>query len=204
MSNADQIRGRFIYNKSDTLDTNANLPVFWTNLPQRFYMVNVGYYHAFAPKLANELRLGCNRFRQLCTTANDTFPGLDKFPNLTFDNDLGLQLGPDSNAMYIKSGLGAYANGGRNTIPTPGINNFDISLAKIFKITEGKSVEFRADMVNAFNHPQYTSGLVNSVKLTTQSITRVFLLAGNSNFQKWSENFSINPRSIQMALRFKF
>jgi hypothetical protein len=113
-------------------------------------------------------------------------------------------LAVNPNAMYIKAGLGAYANGGRNTIPTPGISNFDISFAKVFKVTEGKSIEFRADMANAFNHPQYTTGVLSSVKLTTQSTTRVFLLANNSNFQKWNQNFSSNPRNIQMALRFKF
>ncbi len=107
-------------------------------------------------------------------------------------------------AMYIKAGSGAYANGGRNTIPTPGINNFDMSFAKIFKISEAKSIEFRTDMANAFDHPQFTTGYINSVRLSSQTTTRSFLVVSGSQFQKWDQNFSSCPRSIQMALRFKF
>ncbi len=113
-------------------------------------------------------------------------------------------LANNPNAMYVTAGAGAYGNAGRNTVQTPGINNFDISLAKKFKITEGKGIEFRADMANAFNHPQYTTGYISSVRLTTQTTTRVFLLPGNSEFQKWDQNFPSNPRNIQLALRFTF
>jgi hypothetical protein len=86
----------------------------------------------------------------------------------------------------------------------PGINNFDISLAKKFKVTEGKRLEFRADFANAFNHPQYTAGLVNSVRLTSQTTNRTFLLPTSAQFQQWSQNFPSNARSIQMAVKFTF
>jgi len=98
MSEKDQIRGRFINNRSDSLDNAANLPAFWTTLPQRFYLVSLADYHTFSPTLTNEFRLAFNRFSQFYTLPNATFPGLDAFPNLQFDNDLGLQLGPDGNA----------------------------------------------------------------------------------------------------------
>ena len=43
-----------------------------------------------------------------------------------------------------------------NTPPTltygPGFENMDLSLFKVFRITEGKSLEFRAEAFNAFNH----------------------------------------------------
>ncbi len=94
----DQVRGRFILNKQDQLDNNANLPAFWPTLPQRFYIATASEYHTFSPSLTNELRIGFNRFSQYYTVGNQTFPGLDQFPNITFDNDLGLQLGPDPNA----------------------------------------------------------------------------------------------------------
>jgi hypothetical protein len=94
----DQIRGRFINNRSDALDNLANLPSFWTTLPQRFYLASISYYHTFTPSLTNELRLAFNRFTQFYTVANDKFPGLDAFPNIQIDNDLGLQIGPDPNA----------------------------------------------------------------------------------------------------------
>ena len=98
VSEKDQVRGRFIWNRSDSLDNNANLPYFWTTLPQRYYLVSLAEYHTFTPNVTNELRLAYNRFSQYFTIGNDKYPGLDAFPNLQFDNDLGLQVGPDPNA----------------------------------------------------------------------------------------------------------
>jgi len=98
LSSRDQIRGRFINNRYDSLDNLANLPVFWTNLPQRFYMASVAHYHTFTPSLTNELRLAFNRFSQFYTVTDAKFPGLDAFPNLQIDNDLGIQIGPDGSA----------------------------------------------------------------------------------------------------------
>jgi hypothetical protein len=44
---------------------------------------------------------------------------------------------------------------GRNSIRGPGINNWDLSVIKRTKITESKSLEFRAEFFNAFNHAQF-------------------------------------------------
>ena len=98
MNDADQVRVRYIMNRSNSLDNNGNLPAFWTTLPQRYYLASISEYHTFAPTVTNELRLAYSRFSQFYTVTNDKFPGLDAFPNLQFDNDLGLQLGPDPNA----------------------------------------------------------------------------------------------------------
>jgi outer membrane receptor protein involved in Fe transport len=113
-------------------------------------------------------------------------------------------LATDPSARYITAGLGALANGGRNTLPTRPINNFDMSLGKRFNITESKSIEFRADASNLFNHPQYTPGYVNSVRLTSQTTTRSFLLPSSSDFQDWSGNFPSNARTMQLVARFVF
>src|SRR5262249_19842777 len=37
VSQNDQLRGRYINNRIDQLDTAASLPTFWVNLPQRFH-----------------------------------------------------------------------------------------------------------------------------------------------------------------------
>ncbi len=110
----------------------------------------------------------------------------------------------DPTARYIKAGLGVYPNAGRNTLLMPGINNFDFSIGKRFNFTERTAIEFRSDFANAFNHPQYTAGYVNSVRLTSQTTNRTFLIPSNPQFASWSENFPSNARSIQFALRFIF
>ncbi len=56
-SERDQIRGRFIYNKSTSFDTSANLPAFWTPLPQRWYLATIPDVHTFSPNLTSETRL---------------------------------------------------------------------------------------------------------------------------------------------------
>jgi hypothetical protein len=94
ISDRDQLRGRFIYNKSSGTDIAAQLPVFYGNIPAISDVFTLGEYHTFSPTVANELRIGFNRFDTQVPVGNFSFPGLDQFPNLQFF-DLGLQLGPD-------------------------------------------------------------------------------------------------------------
>jgi outer membrane receptor protein involved in Fe transport len=51
--------------------------------------------------------------------------------------------------------LFTYGDTPRNYIRGPGINNWDMSFVKTTKITESKSLEFRSEFFNAFNHVQF-------------------------------------------------
>jgi hypothetical protein len=114
-------------------------------------------------------------------------------------------LANNPNARYIRAGQGAFPNGGRNTLQAPGINNFDLSLAKRFNFTESKAVEIRMDAVNAFNHAQFTPGYINSVRLNSNYTTnRNYLLPQNGTFAQWSSIFPSNSRTMQLALRVFF
>lgn len=98
ISNKDQIRGRYIYNSTVGIDNSAALPAFFLPQPNKFHLVTINEYHTFSPTLTNEVRLGYNRFAQVFSAGNFSFPGLDSFPNLQL-NDLGqLQIGPDTSA----------------------------------------------------------------------------------------------------------
>src|SRR6185295_2980521 len=98
-----------------------------------------------------------------------------------------------------------FPNAGRNTLPTRPINNFDMSFAKKFNVREGQTLEFRSDFGNFFNHPQYTPGYVNSVKLNnTYNTTRTFLIPGNLDFAKWDQIFASGARSVALGLRYVF
>ncbi|MCU1238467.1 MAG: Cna domain protein [Candidatus Solibacter sp.] len=102
LSDKDQIRGRIVYNHISFIDTTATLPVFYTTVPQKAYLGTFTEYHTFNPRLTNEFRLGYNRLFQDYPAGNFTFPGLDQFPNLTFD-ELSLQVGPDPNVPQSQS-----------------------------------------------------------------------------------------------------
>ncbi len=96
ISSRDQIRGRYIYDKSVGIDFNAALPVFYQPQPTLNHSVSVSEFHNFSPTVVNEFRIAYRRNNANISAGNFQFPGLDAFPNISFD-DLGLQLGPDPN-----------------------------------------------------------------------------------------------------------
>jgi hypothetical protein len=102
-SSSDQVRLRYVYNRSVTLDHRANLPVFFQVEPTSSYLATISEYHNFTPALTNELRLGFNRYISTTPAGNFKFPGLDSFPNLQFADLGGLQVGPDTVAPQSSS-----------------------------------------------------------------------------------------------------
>ncbi len=51
--------------------------------------------------------------------------------------------------------LNAYGNVGRNILAAPGEQVWDISLTKVNRFGDGKSLEFRIEFFNALNHPNF-------------------------------------------------
>ncbi len=98
ISSKDQLRGRYIYNRGDGIDNAAALPAFFLPLPNRYHLITVNEYHTFTPNVTNEFRIGFNRYFNETPAGNFKFPGLDSFPNLSFDELGGLSIGPDGNA----------------------------------------------------------------------------------------------------------
>lgn len=123
-------------------------------------------------------------------------------------------LADNPNAEYIRTGLGAISNSARNTLQLPGINNFDFSLFKNFRMGESRRIQIRADFFNAFNHPQYIPGSPNDVQpVTSVTVGQVNTLTaatlsvnnpGAATFNRPDKVFLSNPRAIQLALRFDF
>jgi len=71
---------------------------------------------------------------------------------------------------YLKNGLnwlnpaafsipaaGSYGNSSRNSLTGPGLQQFDITLSKKFRVGEGKNVEFRSEFYNIFNHANFAN-----------------------------------------------
>ena len=109
-------------------------------------------------------------------------------------------------AQYIIAGKGALPTGGRNTLSTPPINNWDITLVKHIAITERMKIEVMAGFLNAFNHPQFTTGSVNqanSISVTGQG-QRNFLIPTAGNFNNARLSFPSNARQAQLGLKFTF
>ena len=70
------------------------------------------------------------------------------------------------------------------------INNIDFSIAKKTEILENKNVEFRADLLNAFNHVLFPGPNANVTQTTFGQITA-----------SQQANYS---RRVQLTLKFVF
>ena len=99
----------------------------------------------------------------------------------------GKKQGVICNAPAIGNGTG-FGNMGGGVVLSPGQSNWDMSLAKNFAIREGQTLQFRSEFFNAFNHAQFS--LPN-------------LAANNGNFGQITST-SVNPRIIQLALKYSF
>jgi len=62
-----------------------------------------------------------------------------------------------STEQFSSMPLGGVGTANRRFFHGPGINNWDLGLHKMMKITERTSVEFRAEFFDAFNHAQFST-----------------------------------------------
>jgi hypothetical protein len=81
----------------------------------------------------------------------------------------------------------AFGNAGIGIMRGPGMVNFDFTLAKNFRVSDHRSVQFRTELFNAFNHPNF----------------------GPPNIMRDSTGFgqiltAANARIIQFGLKFYF
>jgi len=107
-----------------------------------------------------------------------TLPDSQRSVDLWFD--------PTAYAVPTPARLG---NCGRNTLEGPGYANFDFALARSFTyFGEGRSLEFRWEVFNAFNTPQFGLPERNIASTSAGTITTL----------------AADPRVMQFALKFYF
>jgi Carboxypeptidase regulatory-like domain len=98
ISDKDSLRGRFILNRFGDEDYSGFPAVFFGVQPNNGYLATLSEYHTFSPTITNEFRLGYNRYnQQFPVFGNQSFPGLDQFPNIDI-YELNAAYGPDPNA----------------------------------------------------------------------------------------------------------
>jgi hypothetical protein len=81
----------------------------------------------------------------------------------------------------------SFGNSGRNMLRGPGRNNFDLGIGRLFNLTESKTIEFRSEFFNAFNHAQFFNPDHDGFDANFGQITQ-----------------ARDPRIIQFALKFAF
>jgi hypothetical protein len=122
-------------------------------------------------------------------------------------------LATNPNAQYIRGGPGALADTRRNTLQTPGTNNFDLSVYKNLNFTERYQFRFGAQFGNIINHPQYIPGTnpgfglgVNDVYsfVTTTTSDSAYVHPYKTQFNDPKSVFSSNARTIAIVAKFLF
>jgi hypothetical protein len=92
-------------------------------------------------------------------------------------------------AAFTPNLLGTFGNTGRNLLKGPGMDSWDISMMKNFPFRERYNVQFRWEMYNAFNHPNF--GLPDT------TVT-------DPNFGQINSIGPVAPRVMQAALKLSF
>jgi Carboxypeptidase regulatory-like domain len=90
-------------------------------------------------------------------------------------------------SLFSPEQLGFLGNSRRRFFHGPGLNNWDMTLAKVTRITESKELELRVEAFNLFNHAQFGNpdGNINSNTFGIISSAR-------------------DPRIMQLGARFTF
>ena len=89
---------------------------------------------------------------------------------------------------------GQLGNAGKGTVLGSGNNKWDVVLSKFFRVTERQRVEFRAELFNAFNHPQFDDPVIAPSNNPTAG-----KIASASDF-----GYTQTERVIQFGLKLDF
>jgi hypothetical protein len=112
-----------------------------------------------------------------------------------------------SRAAFSTPPVGRQGNLGRNALRGFGLSQVDLSVRRQFNITERLDLQFRGDIFNLFNHPNFADPVNDlSSPLFGQSTQMLGRSLGSGSFAG-----GLNPlyqiggaRSIQLALRLSF
>jgi hypothetical protein len=93
-------------------------------------------------------------------------------------------------ALFPEESMGELGNAKRRNFYGPGINNFDLTLQKLLRLTEAKSLEFRLEAFNAFNHAQFYGPASVDGQIEDPNFGRIVSAQA--------------PRLVQLAAKFSF
>ncbi|HKE60718.1 MAG TPA: carboxypeptidase regulatory-like domain-containing protein [Pyrinomonadaceae bacterium] len=113
-------------------------------------------------------------------------------------NDSTLWLNP---AAFAIPGVGQLGSLGKGAIRGKPINNFDFSVNKNWRVTERYNIQFRAEMFNVFNHPNF-NGFQNALNFQGNITQPNFGTVTNGSFGTLSNTAS--HREIQFGFKFSF
>lgn len=129
---------------------------------------------------------------------------------LVYPNAFGPLLG-NPNRFVAPTGL-TFGDAGRNYLNNPRRTNFDLALAKNFSMTERRSLQFRVESFNLFNHTQFRVFDPSNPASTGNNVVNCYagtnLTAGDVGCLQSSSFLhpvdAHRPRTIQLGVKFLF
>jgi hypothetical protein len=115
-------------------------------------------------------------------------------PNLIGDPNVS-DPGPNrwfNPAAFAIPAAGAFGNAGRNILRGDGLHNFDVGVSRFFRVTERQSFQFRAEVFNLTNHPNFFFPTASLASTAVGAITRAANTGAGAQ------------RQIQFALKYIF
>lgn len=104
-------------------------------------------------------------------------------------------------ACFTPSAYGTVGNLGRNTLVGPGYVDTDFGVLKSTRITERFNLQFRAELFNIFNHPNF--GVPNETAFNAGSFTTNFAATPNATAGQITSIIG-NARQTQFSLKLIF
>ena len=124
----------------------------------------------------------------------------------------GCYVSPNGKSFMLPNVAGTFGNMGRNIFRDTGFHNVDLSITKAFKFGERFRAQFRAEMFNVFNHPEFANPWGGASTYGPGGVSDPSTGAGSFGCGcATPDNASVNPvlgsgsnRAIQLGLKFIF
>lgn len=110
--------------------------------------------------------------------------------NLHINNNPRNGLTAFDTSLFSLPALGQFGTAARRFFSGPGMLNFDVALQKNLRLTESKSLQFRMETFNAFNHGQFFGAASVDGNISDSTFGQVVN--------------SMPPRLVQLAAKFVF
>jgi hypothetical protein len=102
-------------------------------------------------------------------------------------------------SAFARPDAGTFGNAGRNVIIGPNLHTVDLSIGKVTRIGEHTSVQFRSEIINAFNRANFSLPNVDFNSSTFGAVSETpDVTAGNPRLGEGG------PRVVQFGLKFIF
>ncbi|HLJ13539.1 MAG TPA: carboxypeptidase regulatory-like domain-containing protein [Bryobacteraceae bacterium] len=98
--------------------------------------------------------------------------------------------GPDgwfNKTAFAPAPQGRFGTSGNGNVRDPGLQQYNLSVARFFNLTERMNLQFRADFINALNHPNYEAPGNNVSDSTFGTVSSAY-----------------PPRNIQFSIKVQF